>query len=293
MELGDPEAQGKRLRYKCLVFDSKRNTKEPVPHSVPDDWLPSLVFESRYESGNLHQAWRVGQCEYELVLATDLFSSRHTQWYYFRIQKALVDVTYKFKIINLLKRNSLYNYGMKPLVYSEKDAKERGIGWFRSGHHITYKPLNKKSFYNLLPSTEYYCLEFKIEFSNKNDSYYLAHCYPYSYTDLKAHLDEITNDQNHLEYFRKEVLCETRAGNSCFLLTITDSTTDKENVEGKLGVVLTARVHPGETQSSWMMKGIVDFLISEERIAKELRQRCVFKIVPMLNPDGVIVGNYR
>uniref|UniRef100_A0A4W3J8N0 Peptidase M14 domain-containing protein n=1 Tax=Callorhinchus milii TaxID=7868 RepID=A0A4W3J8N0_CALMI len=166
---------------------------------------------------------------------------------------------------------------MKPLVYSEKDAKERGIGWFRSGHHITYKPLNKKSFYNLLPSTD-----------NKNDSYYLAHCYPYSYTDLKAHLDEITNDQNHLEYFRKEVLCETRAGNSCFLLTITDSTTDKENVEGKLGVVLTARVHPGETQSSWMMKGIVDFLISEERIAKELRQRCVFKIVPMLNPDGVI-----
>ena len=27
--------------------------------------------------------------------------------------------------------------------------------------------------------------------------------------------------------------------------------------------------------------------------ARELRKRCVFKIIPMVNTDGVIVGNYR
>ncbi len=41
------------------------------------------------------------------------------------------------------------------------------------------------------------------------------------------------------------------------------------------------------------MKGIIDFLMSESAEARVLREKFVFKIVPMLNPDGVINGNYR
>jgi len=57
--------------------------------------------------------------------------------------------------------------------------------------------------------------------------------------------------------------------------------------------VLTGRVHPGESNSSFVVEGLLEFLVSEETAAKTLRDRYVFKIVPMLNPDGVIVGNYR
>jgi hypothetical protein len=32
----------------------------------------------------------------------------------------------------------------------------------------------------------------------------------------------------------------------------------------KEGVVLTARIHPGESISSFMMKGIIDFLVSND-----------------------------
>lgn len=42
-----------------------------------------------------------------------------------------------------------------------------------------------------------------------------------------------------------------------------------------------------------MMKGVIDFLISDLEEAQILRNNFVFKIVPMLNPDGVINGNYR
>ena len=42
-----------------------------------------------------------------------------------------------------------------------------------------------------------------------------------------------------------------------------------------------------------MMQGVLDFLTSEEEEAQFLRNICVFKIIPMLNPDGVIHGNYR
>ena len=58
-------------------------------------------------------------------------------------------------------------------------------------------------------------------------------------------------------------------------------------------VVVSARVHPGETNASHMVKGLVDFLLSDEREARQLRREFVFKVVPMLNPDGVINGNYR
>lgn len=42
-----------------------------------------------------------------------------------------------------------------------------------------------------------------------------------------------------------------------------------------------------------MMKGIIDYLIGSSIGAKFLRDNFVFKIVPMLNPDGVINGNTR
>jgi len=42
-----------------------------------------------------------------------------------------------------------------------------------------------------------------------------------------------------------------------------------------------------------MMQGVLDYLTSDEDTAKFLRDSFVFKIVPMQNPDGVIVGNYR
>ena len=58
-------------------------------------------------------------------------------------------------------------------------------------------------------------------------------------------------------------------------------------------VIITGRVHPGESNSSWMMQGFINFIIGNSREAIELRKRFIFKIIPMINVDGVIVGNYR
>lgn len=56
---------------------------------------------------------------------------------------------------------------------------------------------------------------------------------------------------------------------------------------------MSSRVHPGESNSSYIVEGLIDYITGNERDARFLRDNYVFKVVPMLNPDGVIVGNYR
>uniref|UniRef100_A0A0A9YG00 Cytosolic carboxypeptidase-like protein 5 n=1 Tax=Lygus hesperus TaxID=30085 RepID=A0A0A9YG00_LYGHE len=59
-------------------------------------------------------------------------------------------------------------------------------------------------------------------------------------------------------------------------------------------VFLSARVHPGETPSSFVMNGMISLLMAKgDPVATALRKHFVFKIIPMLNPDGVYKGNYR
>ena len=99
---------------------------------------------------------------------------------------------------------------------------------------------------------------------------------------------ENKNEQNII--FKKEILGKSLSGVDIPILTITDFS---ENSKRKKTVLLSARLHPGETHSSWLVHGLIRFLCSEDYRAQELRRRAVFKIVPMLNPDGVIIGNTR
>ncbi|KAH8060941.1 zinc carboxypeptidase [Aureococcus anophagefferens] len=126
-----------------------------------------------------------------------------------------------------------------------------------------------------------------------DDRVFLAHCYPYTYSDLRRELQAL-DDRPGPSVVRRRRLCSTLAGNDCDLLTVTNfDTRDPRAVRDRAGVVLTARVHPGESNASFMMRGCVEFLTSNDPLAKQLREQFVFKIVPMMNPDGVINGNYR
>ena len=53
-----------------------------------------------------------------------------------------------------------------------------------------------------------------------------------------------------------------------YVLTITSPSRNPEISRSKRAVVVTARVHPGETNASWMMKGLLDYLTGPSADAK-------------------------
>ena len=289
------EAAMDRVVYDCQDASPYNQGIEPPEGEFLPFYTPTssndytLIFESRFESGNLRRAIQVYEFEYDLILKPDYNTRGYTQWYYFRIGNTRAGKTYRFNIINMMKPDSLYNHGMRPVVYSEMEAKRSGKGWFRGGSDICYyqNSMKRKN------AGYYYTLTFSMQFDHDGDTVYLAHCYPYTYTDLMRYLNHIELDPKRKNRLRRRTLTPTIAGNNCEMVIITTFQSDPDAIKNRKGVVITSRVHPGESGSSWIMKGVLDYLTGPSLNAKILRDNFVFKIVPMLNPDGVINGSTR
>ena len=175
-----------------------------------------LRFNSKFESGNLRRAVKVTDGEYQLVLEFDTETRAHTQWYYFSVQNQAAGQTVTFSIVNLGKKLSLYTKGLKPLIYSVVKAGKTGTGWHRGGTGVRYE---RSLWEEKNGESKYQQLSFAYTFEYADDTVYFAHCYPYTYTELKREL-ALTGTVSDI--LRIDVLCETLAHNSCPILTITD-----------------------------------------------------------------------
>ncbi|XP_059192421.1 cytosolic carboxypeptidase 1 isoform X2 [Centropristis striata] len=268
---------------------------------VIEDDGESLKFNSQFESGNLRKAVQVRKYEYDLVLNSDINSNHYHQWFYFEVSGMRVGTTYRFNIINSEKSNSQFNYGMQVLMYSVQEAISGRPRWVRTGTDICYYK-NHFARSSIAAGGQkgksYYTMTFSTSFSHKDDVCYFAYHYPYTYSTLKMHLSKLEALRTPQIYLRQDVLCETLGGNSCPLLTITAMPESNSNdhicqFRNRPLIFLSARVHPGETNASWVMKGTLEFLMGTSPLAASLREAYIFKIVPMLNPDGVVNGNHR
>jgi len=56
--------------------------------------------------------------------------------------------------------------------------------------------------------------------------------------------------------------------------------------------MISARVHPGEVTGQWAFIGFVEELLRTDSFQSgDLRDNFVFKMIPIINPDGVSRGH--
>jgi hypothetical protein len=110
-------------------MSNRKSTEEAV--TAPDTPLSpfytptgpndhTLVFESRFECGNLSMVSKVSDSEYNLLLQNDINTNGYSQWFFFKVSNTRADAKVKFKILNQYKSNNLYKMGMKIIIYSKK-----------------------------------------------------------------------------------------------------------------------------------------------------------------------------
>uniref|UniRef100_A0A8R1HYC5 Peptidase M14 domain-containing protein n=1 Tax=Caenorhabditis japonica TaxID=281687 RepID=A0A8R1HYC5_CAEJA len=281
------------------AFDGLPGPEVPFPTSGAKlDTSKDLQFDSRFESGNLRMVVQVAPTHYELFLSPDINQHwDHYQWFFFQVSNMRKSVRYTFEIVNCLKSSSMFSKGMQPVMFSMMEASN---GWRRVGENVcNYRNSYVKDDEEELNSEDkpkkvhYYSIRFSVIFEHTGDICYIAYHYPYTYSFLTSSLSLMRKRKLESIHCREDVIGHSLNGNAIKMLTITTPASAAE-ISARDVIVLSARVHPGEANSSWVMHGVLENLLSRQsNEMHRLRERFVFKIVPMLNPDGVINGSQR
>ncbi|RYY27485.1 MAG: hypothetical protein EOO04_09490 [Chitinophagaceae bacterium] len=170
------------------------------------------------------------------------------------------------------------------------------IGRYRGNPHLIYtswtKPvysydkLQWSRFRNVNYNKDKHSLEFSEKFTN--DSVWIAYAHPYTYKMHRHFIDSLSSTGNKNMSVRS--LGISHQSRPIELLTITDPSVSNEK---KKVVLITSLQHAGETIGGFFVEGLVNFLMCDDEAAKKIRQRFVFQVIPMVNPDGFFLGTTR
>ena len=168
------------------------------------------------------------------------------------------------------------------------------IGTYRGKPHLIYTQRTKPVFsYNnqdwkRIDSVQYDTVHHTLLFSQTftQASVWIAYAHPYPYSKEFAFINNLRKSQ----YLSVQKLGTSAESRPIQLITITDLSV---NDSDKKVVFITTLQHAGEAVGGFFMEGMVNFLLSDEPAAEQARKKMVFKIVPMMNPDGIFHGTTR
>jgi hypothetical protein len=270
--------------------------------------------------------------EYDLIIRKDYNCEKNYSWFFFSIECDR-ECDIKFNILNFIKKKIMFDEKEKIriLVYNEKDKWTRNtynVQYYENNIKILaswedkekmgsndeenifsdkfkedeknndmFKLFDKdKGEKEDIPDTEFFfTLSFcyHVNKNNINTPIYFALCFPYTYSTLQDYLHKLSVTKTNKNKIKFSTLNKTICGNPLDILYISNFASTQSLINARQCIIFTARVHPGETSGSYVIESVINNLLNNSEQSNNLLDKYIFKIIPMLNPDGVIHGHYR
>ena len=270
--------------------------------------------------------------EYDLIIRKDYNCEKNYSWFFFSIECDR-ECDIKFNILNFIKKIIIFfeKKKIRILVYNEKDKWTRNtynVQYYENNIKILaswedkekmisndeenifndkfkedeknndiFKIFDKdKGEKEDVPDTEFFfTLSFcyHVNKNNINSPIYFALCFPYTYSTLQDYLHKLSITKTNKNKIKFSTLNKTICGNPLDILYITNFASTQSVINARQSIIFTARVHPGETSGSYVIESVINNLLNNSEQSNNLLDKYIFKIIPMLNPDGVIHGHYR
>jgi hypothetical protein len=240
--------------------------------AAPAAAAPAILFNTAFDSGSIGLIEKLGETEFRLHIRGQQDArgrNRQATWFYFRMD----DVAGREVTLHLTAFKGEYN---------DKPGNSPGGEWYRP----VFSEDNETWTYFSAVKWEKEKDELTLTVQPRGNTIWLCHIPPYPYARVVSLLRELGRSP----HARVEKIGESVLGRPLSLVTVTDFS--RPDAEKKV-VWLQARQHAWECGTSFLMEGALKFVVSDDPAARALRQRTVFKFVPMINPDSVERGEVR
>ena len=204
-----------------------------------------------------------------LKLKPDSANAAFKQWFYFRLvatagERITVEIVDAGGVADMKSREGL---GGHPVLWQ---------------NYAAFASYDGSNWFNLPTTFDGRGLAMDVRLAN--DAIYIATYVPYTLERQQRAVGKWLQAPDA----RVEVIGLTPDGRDLDLVTIGKPDPAKKKAW------ITARQHPGETQGSWCMEGLMERLLDpNDPVAKQLRRMATFYVIPNLNPDGSARGHTR
>lgn len=247
-----------------------------------------VVLDANFDHGSLF-SWSGNQSSINLTGRTNYYGDEW-RWIYFKAT-GLAGTTPTFTIHQDFARDSTpgpHELRDHEFVYSYDN---QNWHFFDNNQLLSTSPTDRFRFSNASPFTQ--------------DTVYIAYSIPYTYSRSVSHTQGVLASgwaSPTVSGNAHGVIGQTRGGVddigriipslNLFAYRITDPATDSPTV-AKRKVGLASGLHAAETLGTHTLEGLVNWLISDDVRAAELRKVAEFFVYPVLNPSGRFAGLNR